>query len=71
MSDAMSFAEVNDQFVELLPARTVLSLLRAIPVGVGSPGEPGSHGADGSGPVDSAMSTLIGDASLIGTRGHN
>jgi hypothetical protein len=45
MSDAMSFAEVGEQYVELLPARTVLSLLPAGGPGAnGDPGTPGAHG---------------------------
>lgn len=45
MSDAMSFAEVGEQYVELLPARTVLSLLPAgIPGANGESGTPGAHG---------------------------
>jgi hypothetical protein len=45
MPDPMSFAE---QHVELLPARTVLSLWHAGTVGkAGSPGEPGTPGANG------------------------
>ena len=46
MPDPMSFAELAEQHVELLPARTVLSLWRA---GAGPPGEPGTPGADGQG----------------------
>ncbi len=45
MSDAMSFAEVCEQYVELLPARTVLSLLRAGTTGAN--GDPGTRGANG------------------------
>jgi hypothetical protein len=45
MSDPMSFAELTEQHVELLPDRTVLSLLRAATGGSG--GEPGSAGANG------------------------
>ncbi|MBV9160804.1 MAG: hypothetical protein JO309_09365 [Pseudonocardiales bacterium] len=45
MSDAMSFAELAEQYVELLPARTVLSMWRA---GTGGhDGAPGTRGADG------------------------
>ncbi|MGB8961892.1 MAG: hypothetical protein WCC38_08065 [Pseudonocardiaceae bacterium] len=47
MSDAMSLAELAGQHVELLPARTVLSLLRAGTDGAGTPGEPGTPGAHG------------------------
>jgi hypothetical protein len=43
MSDVLSFAEIDSQQVELLPARTVLSLF--------APGNatPGGHGAPGTG----------------------
>ena len=45
MSDAMSFAEVGEQHVALLPARTVLSLLHA---GLTGPhGDSGTHGSHG------------------------
>ena len=47
MSDAMSFAELGEQYVELFPARTLLSLLHAgIP---GANGDSGTRGADGQG----------------------
>jgi hypothetical protein len=38
MSDPMSFAELDEQHVELLPARTVLSMFSAADGGVGSSG---------------------------------
>lgn len=38
MSNAMSYADIDDQHAELLPARTVLSLLSASDTG--TPGEP-------------------------------
>ncbi|MGH3883869.1 MAG: hypothetical protein ACRDRY_04310 [Pseudonocardiaceae bacterium] len=44
MSDALSFAEFDGQHVELLPARTVLSLFTA-----GGGGKGGVGGAGGSG----------------------
>ena len=47
MSDAMSFAELGEQHVELLPARTVLSLVSA--TATGPNGDPGTHGANGEG----------------------
>lgn len=48
MSDAMSFAELAEHCVELLPARTALSLLRAGTGGsAGNGGEPGTRGANG------------------------
>lgn len=48
MSDAMHCAEFDEQHVELLPARTVLSLLHPADPITGS-GEPGTKGADGQG----------------------
>ncbi len=48
MPDPMSSADLAEQHVELLPARTVLSLWRADLGGdAGRPGESGTHGADG------------------------
>jgi len=40
MSDVLGFAEIDDQHVGLLPARTVLSLLSA------DGGDPGGVGGD-------------------------
>lgn len=57
MSDAMSFAELDGQHVELLPSRTVLSL-------VGMVGD--ANGAGGTGGTDSGNNT--GGAG--GTGGH-
>jgi hypothetical protein len=47
MSDALSFAEINGQHVELLPARTVMSLLRT----GGENGGRGGHGGQGRGGI--------------------
>ncbi|MGH3719826.1 MAG: hypothetical protein ACRDRI_13515 [Pseudonocardiaceae bacterium] len=46
MSDALSFTEIDEQRVELLPARTVLSMFR-----VGGPrgGDAGNAGQGGTG----------------------
>ncbi len=53
MSDAMSLAELAQQHVELLPARTLLSLWRAdidgLPGAGGDPGTPGGKGQSLSG----------------------
>lgn len=46
MSDALSFAEFHDQHAELLPPRTVLSLLST---GLGEGGDGGHAGAGGPG----------------------
>jgi hypothetical protein len=44
MSDAMSCAEFGNQSIELLPARTVLSLFTADPLGGGEAGKAGANG---------------------------
>ena len=44
MSDAMSCAEFGDQYVELLPARTVLSLFNTDLLGGGEAGKAGANG---------------------------
>jgi hypothetical protein len=41
MSDALSFAELEEQHVELLPPRTVLSMI-SFPCAPGKPGTPGT-----------------------------
>ena len=57
MPDTMSFAELAEQHVELLPARTVLSLWRA---GTGVTGEPGNHGTDGQSIPSSPWGFIFG-----------
>ncbi len=61
MSDVMSFTEVADHSAELLPARTVLSLMHA-PTGavVGAPGEGGAHGSDGPSLVSETYTFVFG-----------
>ena len=45
MSDAVSFAEIDGQHVELLPARTVMSMHAGFGgIGAGGPGGPGQGG---------------------------
>lgn len=62
MPDAMSFAELAEQYVELLPARTVLSMLRTGTGGnAGAPGEPGTRGADGESIPGSTWWFIFGD----------
>ncbi|MGH3865484.1 MAG: hypothetical protein ACRDQ4_04955 [Pseudonocardiaceae bacterium] len=46
MSDALSFGEIDGQHVELLPARTVMSMFA---LGHGSGGDGGVGGAGGKG----------------------
>lgn len=49
MSDALSVAELAEHYVELLPPRTLLSVLRAGTDGAaGTPGQAGTHGAHGA-----------------------
>jgi hypothetical protein len=57
MSDVMSFTEIHDQLVELLPARTVLSLPYVGMTDTGG-GEQGSAGSGGSN--DGMWSWLLG-----------
>ena len=60
MTDVMSFAALHDQLMELLPPRTVLSLLHPVRTGViGVPGGSGNHGADGPGLIDTTWSELL------------
>ncbi|MBV8539804.1 MAG: hypothetical protein JO364_16190 [Pseudonocardiales bacterium] len=49
MSAAVSFAEIDGQHVELLPARTVMSLFTAGGGGAGRGGNGGQGGAGGTG----------------------
>ncbi|MGH3834988.1 MAG: hypothetical protein ACRDSF_04695 [Pseudonocardiaceae bacterium] len=49
MSDALSFVEIDGQHVELLPARTVLSLFSAGGCGGGCDGGGGDGGKGGAG----------------------
>ena len=49
MSDALSFVEIDGQHVELLPARTVMSLLRTGGENGGRGGNAGEGGKGGAG----------------------
>ena len=60
MSDAMGFAEFDGQHVELLPARTVLSLFRV--GGQGANGSQGTAGSDGQSIPGTTMWSLLGFA---------
>lgn len=57
MPDAMSNAEINEQHMELLPARTVLSLLHTDITGNG---DAGTRGTDGAGVSRFSMLGMIG-----------
>jgi hypothetical protein len=49
MSDALSFVEIDGQHVELLPARTVLSMFNAAGPRGGDAGNGGTGGTGGTG----------------------
>jgi hypothetical protein len=49
MSEALSFAEIDGQQVELLPARIVLSLFASRAPGTAIPGSNGAHGSGAGG----------------------
>ena len=79
MSDVISFAELGEQHVELLPARTVLSMLHGAingPFG-GPPGDNG-HGTSkmnflglfGWGASDSSYSQASGDSGSSAQGSH-
>ncbi|MGH3833881.1 MAG: hypothetical protein ACRDRS_26155 [Pseudonocardiaceae bacterium] len=64
MSDALSFAEIDGQHVELLPARTVMSLFAAGGGDTHNVGGNGGKGAGGIGVVASVLPiTLFGNQS--------
>jgi hypothetical protein len=68
MCDAMSSAQLAEQSVELLPARTVLSLWRASIDGTaGAPGDPGTAGANGQSFSGTNMWALITGNTPSGT----
>ena len=55
MSDAVSFAEINEQHVELLPGRTVMSTI-LLTEGGGT----GGNGGDGTGGIGATVLGGIG-----------
>ena len=63
MSDTLSFAEIDGQHVELLPARTVLSLVSACGC------DPGSHGGGGGGNAGDGGNGGVGGAGGTGRGG--
>jgi hypothetical protein len=62
MSDALSFAEIEGQHVELLPARTVLTLFTLSEHGEHGHGHGGEHGGEhgGGGLVGAVVHLLFG-----------
>lgn len=70
MSNTVSFAELDGQHVELLPARTVLSMFSAqIPIG-DAESTTGSGTNNGADPSPSALS-MLGAAGMMGSDGTN
>ncbi|MGH3770105.1 MAG: hypothetical protein ACRDRW_01670 [Pseudonocardiaceae bacterium] len=63
MSDVLSFAEIDGQHIELLPARTVLSLFSAHGAGRGGNGGQGGAGGTGRGGlgINLVNANLFGD----------
>ena len=62
MLDALSFGEIEDQQVELLPARTVLSMIRVKSGGgvcVGGAGGTGGNGGEGEGGLGVNLLNII------------
>jgi hypothetical protein len=63
MSDTLSFAEIDRQHVELLPARTVLSMVSACGC------DPGGHGGGGGGNAGDGGNGGVGGAGGTGRGG--
>ncbi|MFY9808683.1 MAG: hypothetical protein WCC38_01755 [Pseudonocardiaceae bacterium] len=61
MSDAMHFAELADHYVELLPDRTVLSMLST-----GVKTGPGHHAAGGTSFKDVVFPVIFGSSDPFG-----
>ena len=71
MSDAVSFVEIKEQYVELLPARTVLSLLCGTTgtntTGTGTTGTATTGGTGGAG---SGTPTITGNTIFVFVAGN-
>ncbi|MGH3871730.1 MAG: hypothetical protein ACRDSR_09495 [Pseudonocardiaceae bacterium] len=67
MSDETSFAGVDEQYVELLAARTLLSMLSAVDLGTG--GTPGTPGPPGLGVPSTGITWLPISNSTAGAGG--
>ena len=61
MFDALSFGEIEDQHAELLPARTVLSMIRVKSGGgcVGGNGGTGGKGGEGEGGIGVNLLNIV------------
>jgi hypothetical protein len=68
MSDTLSFVELKEQYVELLPARTVLSLLCGT-TGTGTTGT-GTTGTGTTGSAGSGMPTITGNTIFVFVAGN-
>ncbi|MGB8994560.1 MAG: hypothetical protein WCC65_04545 [Pseudonocardiaceae bacterium] len=66
MSDTLSFVEIKEQYVELLPARTVLSLL----CGTTGTGTAGTGTAGGTGGAGSGGTTITGNTIFVFVAGN-
>ena len=71
MSDAVSFVEIKEQYVELLPARTVLSLLCGT-TGTGTTGTAttGTATTGGTGGAGSGTPTITGNTIFVFVAGN-
>jgi hypothetical protein len=65
MSDALSFAEIDGQHVELLPARTVMTLFRAC--GCGESGGNGGTGGNGGSAQGGLGVNVLSGLGVLGT----
>jgi hypothetical protein len=76
MSDALRFVEIKEQYVELLPARTVLSLLCGTTgtgttgTGTTGTGTTGTGTTGGTGSAGSGMPTSTGNTIFVFTAGN-
>ncbi|MDQ4010793.1 MAG: hypothetical protein M3228_08880 [Actinomycetota bacterium] len=64
MSDAVSFAELDGQYVELLPARTVLSMFSA-QISAGDADSTTSGGANNGGGPSLSPVSMLGVAGMM------
>jgi hypothetical protein len=66
MSDALSFVEIDGQHVELLPARTVMSMFRA-GCGCGESGGNGGTGGNGGSAQGGLGVNVLSGLGVLGT----
>lgn len=67
MSDALSFADIDGQHVELLPARTVMSMFRACGCGGGESGGDGGTGGNGGNAQGGLGINVLSGLGVLGT----